>query len=65
MELKCAPDLTYQVMKEVLHDVNDTSVYLDDIGNFSFMWEHHMPFLDKILHKLDVNGFTVNLLKCK
>ncbi len=65
MGLKCAPDFAYQVMEEVLCDVKDTRVYLDNIGAFSFPWEHHILLLDKILHRLEANGFTVNPLKCK
>ncbi|KAL7460342.1 hypothetical protein ACHAXS_000800, partial [Conticribra weissflogii] len=60
MGLKCAPDFAQQVMEEVLHDVEDTGVYLDDIRTFSFTWEHHMLLLNKILHQLEANGFTVN-----
>ncbi|KAL7448332.1 hypothetical protein ACHAXS_000147, partial [Conticribra weissflogii] len=60
MGLKCAPDFAQQVMEEVLCDVNDTGIHLDDIGAFSFTWEHHMLLLDKILHQLEANGFTVN-----
>ncbi len=41
------------------------SVYLDDIGAFLFTWKHLILLLDKILHWLEANGFTVNLLKCK
>ncbi|KAL7457677.1 hypothetical protein ACHAXS_000404, partial [Conticribra weissflogii] len=39
MGLKCTPDFAQQVMEEVLLDIDDTSVYLDDIGAFSFTWE--------------------------
>ncbi|KAL7460807.1 hypothetical protein ACHAXS_001250, partial [Conticribra weissflogii] len=60
MGLKCAPDFAQQVMKEVLCDVKDIDIYLDNIGAFSFTWEHHMLLLDKILHQLEANGFTVN-----
>ena len=65
MGLKCAPDVAQQVMEEVLCKVDDTGVYLDNIGAFSFTWEHNMQLLDKILHWLEANGFTVNPSKCK
>ncbi len=65
MGLKCAPDFAQQVMEEVLCNIKDTGVYLDDIGVFLFIWEHHILLLDKILHWLEANGFTVNPLKCK
>ncbi len=47
MGLKWVPDFAQQVMKEVLCDVEDTSVYLDVISAFSFTWEHHMFLLNK------------------
>ncbi len=65
MELKCAPDFAQQVMEEVPHNVKDTGVYLDNIGAFSFTWEHHMLIVDKILHWLEANSFTINPLKCE
>ncbi|KAL7460641.1 hypothetical protein ACHAXS_001087, partial [Conticribra weissflogii] len=58
MGLKCTPDFFQKVMEEVLCDVEDTSVYLDDVGAFLFTWEHHILLLDKILHWLEANGFT-------
>ncbi len=54
MGLKCAPDFAQQVMEEVLQDVNNIGIYLDNIGAFSFTWEHHMLLLDKIHHRLPV-----------
>ncbi len=63
--LKCAPDFAQKVLEEVLRKIDDTSVYLGDIGAFSFTWEHHILLLDKILHQLEANGFTINPLKYK
>ncbi|KAL7461460.1 hypothetical protein ACHAXS_001884 [Conticribra weissflogii] len=65
MGLKPAPDFTQQVMEEVLSNVEDTGVYLDNVGAFSFTWEHHILLLDKILHLLEANSFTANPLKCE
>ncbi len=65
MGLKCAPNFAQQVMEEVFCNVDDIGVYHDDIGALSFTWEHHMLLLDKILHWLEANGFTINPLKCK
>ncbi len=56
------PEFAQQVMKEVLHDVQDTGVYLNNIGAFSFTWENYMLLFDKILHRLKANGFNVNRL---
>ncbi len=38
MGLKCATDFAQQVMEKVLCDIKDTSIYLDNIGAFSFTW---------------------------
>ncbi len=62
MGLKCTPDFAQQVMEKILHDVKDTSIYLDNIDALSFTWEHHVLLLDKILHWLEANGFTGNPL---
>ncbi len=65
MGLKCAPNFAQQVMEEVLCNVKVIGVYLDNIGAFSFTWEHHILLLDKKLHWLEAISFTINLLKCK
>ncbi len=62
MGLKCNPYFAQQFMEE--HNVKDIGIYLDDIGVFSFTSEHQILLLDKILHQLEANGFTVNPLKC-
>ncbi len=63
MGLKCAHDVSQQVMEEVLQNFNNISVYLDNIDAFSLTWEHHILLLNKILHWLEANGFTINLFK--
>ncbi len=40
MGLKCTPDFAQQVMEEVLHNIDNTGVYLNNIGAFLFTWEH-------------------------
>ncbi len=65
MGFKCTPAFVQQDMEEVLWDVEDTSVFLNNIDAFLFTWEHHILLLDKILHQLEANDFTVNPLKCK
>ncbi len=60
MGLKCAPNFSQQVMEEALSNAEDTSVYLDDIGAFSFIWEHRILLLDKILYWLEANSFRLN-----
>ncbi len=65
MGLKCSPDFAQQVTEEVLWKVDNICVNLNNIGAFTFTWEHRILILDKILDRFQVNGFTINLLKCK
>ena len=65
MRLKCAPDFAQQSMENVLPGIDDTEVYLDDIGCFSNDREHHLKLLDQVLTALKTNRFTINPQKCK
>ena len=44
-------------------DLEDSEVYIDDVGAFSKTQEKHMDLLDRIMTKLVENGFTVKPLK--
>ena len=65
MGLKCSPDFAQQVMENIFQDMEDTDVYIDDVGAFSKSWEHHINLIDEILKRLQANGFTINPLKCE
>jgi hypothetical protein len=65
MGLKCSPDYAQEVMENIFRDLEDTDVYIDDVGAFSNTWEHHIKLIDTILLRLQENGFTINPLKCE
>ena len=52
MGLKCSPDVAQEIMEEIFREIEDTEVYIDDIGALSNSWENHIDLLDKILYKL-------------
>jgi hypothetical protein len=47
MGLKCSPDLAQETMENIFRNVEDAEVYIDNIGEFSNTWEHHMKLLRK------------------
>ena len=46
MRLKCAPDFSQQAMENVLQGIDESEVYIDDIGCFSIEWKHHLKLVD-------------------
>jgi RNase H-like domain found in reverse transcriptase/Reverse transcriptase (RNA-dependent DNA polymerase) len=60
-----SPDFAQEVMEDILHDIKETEVYIDDIGCFNSNWQQHLQTLEKVLQRLQDNGFTVNPLKCE
>ena len=46
MGLKCAPYFAQQAMENVLQGVDDSEVYLNDIGYVSNEWKHHLKLFD-------------------
>ena len=64
MGLKCSPDFAQETIKKIFQDIEDTKVYINDIGAFSNTWDYHINLLRIILLKLQDNGFTVNPIKC-
>ena len=65
MGLAPAPDFCQEIMEQLLRDIEECDVFIDDVGVFSNSWEAHLNVLNKILKRLEDNGFTVNPTKCE
>jgi transposase InsO family protein len=66
MGLSNSPDWAQATMEEIFHDMlHEIEVYLDDIAIFSETWEDHIAVLNKVLNRLQDNGFTVKPEKCE
>ena len=65
MGLKCSPDIAQGVMEDVLRDIEETDVYIDDVGAFNDSWEEYLVTIERGLTRLQDNGFTINPLKCE
>ena len=56
MGLVNSPAFAQSRMEEVLRGVEDTEIYIDDIGIFSNSWNSHLKRLDTVLSKLQENN---------
>ena len=65
MGVSTSPDMAQEIMEQVLSSLKDAEVYLDDIAAFSSQFESHISLLEKILQRLQDNGFSVSPLKCE
>ena len=48
MGLKCLSDFAQSVMENIFRDVEDTDVYIDDVGAFLNDWKSHLELIDTI-----------------
>ena len=65
MGLKISPAFAQSKMEQCLDGIDEQDVYIDDVGVFTSDWQHHVAVLDKILTRLEDDGFTINPLKCE
>ena len=60
-----SPDISTEIMHQVLNGMPDIEFYMEDIGCFSNDWSSHLHLLHKVLTHLQDINFTINLLKCE
>jgi hypothetical protein len=65
MGIKQSPDFAQEIMEDTLRDIEESEVYIDDIGIFNNSWEEHLSSLARVLTRLQDNNFTINPLKCE
>ena len=65
MGLTASPGFAKSQMEEILHNIEEASIYIDDIGVFTDTWERHIEVVGRVLKLLQENNFTINPLKCE
>ena len=68
MGISQSPSWSQATMEEILGDfiINEgVVVYIDDIKITSDTWEEHLDLIDRVLKRLQDNGFTVKPQKCQ
>jgi hypothetical protein len=65
MGIKCSPDIAQEAIKPTLRNIEDVEVFVDDIEIFSDNWKQHLTLLEKVLDRLEDNGFAITPLKCE
>jgi hypothetical protein len=65
MGICLSTDIAQEIMETVLQDIEEVEIYLDDIGIFNDDWDSHLRTIQKVLTRLQENGFSINPLKCQ
>eukprot|EP00957_Ditylum_brightwellii_P045968 3487026-Ditylum_brightwellii.AAC.1 len=60
MGLKYSPEFAQAAMENALNGIEYDDVYIDDVGAFFDTWESRIKLIDKILHRMCENRFTIN-----
>ena len=63
--LKTAPAAFHMVMNNVLADIENVSLYMDDVVLTTNTWDEHLTRLRQIFSRLQKTNLTVNLSKCE
>ena len=65
MGVSQSPDMAQEIIETLFRDLDETDVYIDDVGVFSNSWSDHIASLHKVLKILQDGNFTVNPAKCE
>jgi hypothetical protein len=65
MGIKQSPDFAQEIMEDTPRDLEESEVYIDDIGIFNNSWEEQLSSLARVLTRLEDNNFTINPLRCE
>lgn len=65
MGVSQSPDFAQEIMEDLFRTLDETDVYIDDVGVFNDGWQAHLVSLDRVLTLLQDHNFTVNPLKCE
>ena len=52
MGVKQSPDISQEIMEDILRDIEEVDVYINDVSCFDSSWQQHLRTFERMLSRL-------------